>query len=460
MSYIIKTAAITQKSANGEFNSDNLNLNGKVLSLENANNGFKGAGSMRTPFAVAYASSPYNGFAGAALTALNDRLDTLKEDAYRFHSVFDGFFSDSKHALAQCNCGDEGLSVSALVGYENKLVAVKMGDACVLRYTDGELINMGSAQENENQSYACEEIDTVTDGDLFVLCPAAALTAMTTGEIIIALNAADGNEKKAVQMLAAKFAKRNPAAADTFAVIRIVRQDAPVAAAPVETFAQPAPTPVYTEPPVEVQQNEPVADNNVYEPEHADYAQPVQVNKGKTALLWVGLCAALVLLMIITGFAAYKIAFARNHGDVEAGVVIAGSDAQYDIDVDTATQPAATEAATEEATEEPTAEEATEEPTEETTEAADDYEEDDYYGDDASDDDYYDDDDDYYEDDYEDNGTVETVPRPTEAPATNPPAEEPDDNTGDDYEEPDYGFDDNSGGLIEAPTDNTFTPEA
>ena len=80
LSYIIKTAAVTQKGANGEFNSDNLNLNGRVLSIENANNGFKGAGSMRAPFVVAFASSPYNGFAGAALTALCDRTDALKEE--------------------------------------------------------------------------------------------------------------------------------------------------------------------------------------------------------------------------------------------------------------------------------------------------------------------------------------------------------------------------------------------
>ena len=372
MSYIIKTAAVTQKGANGEFNSDNLNLNGRVLSIENANNGFKGAGSMRAPFVVAFASSPYNGFAGAALTALCDRTDALKEDENRFAAVLDGYFADSRHALEQCNCDADGLSVSALIGYENKLVAAKMGNAGILRYTDGDLINMGAAQD-EQPSF-CEEIPVVT-GDMFVLCPEAALSALTEGEIIVALNAADGNEKKAVQMLAAKFAKRNPDVSDTFVVIRVEQQGAPAVVAPVVAET---PAPVQEEP-VAVAQEEAADVENVYEPETDEYDEAPQADPRKKILLWAILCVALVLAMVLAAFAAYKISFARNHDDVSAGVVEAGSDAQYDIDIPTTQEPTS-EGATEAVTEVPT-EAVTEEPTEAETTTEDDY----YYDDDEDD---------------------------------------------------------------------------
>ncbi len=449
MSYIIKTAAVTQKSVNGEFNSDNLNLNGRVLSIENANGGFKGAGSMRAPFAVAFASSPYNGFAGAALTALSDRLDALKEDENRFATVLNGYFVDSRNALEQCNCDSDGLAVSILIGYENRLVAAKMGNACILRYTDGDLINMGVGQDVQ-QSYFCETIDTVVDGDLFVLCPETALSALTEGEIIVALNAADGNEKKAVQLLASKFAKRNSDVSDTFVVIRIEQQADPAVVAPVA--AQP----------VVAEQAETVADpqedlpdsENVYEPETEDYAEQPQSDSRKKILLWAILCVALILVMAITGFAAYKIAFARNHADVSAGVVVSGGDAQYDVDIDQTAEVPTTELPTEVVTEEATSENATEEATQEATEADTTTEDDDdYYYDD--DDDYYDDDDGYYDDDEDDVTVPETVPRPTEAPSeaptetpTDAPEDTPTDAPDNNEEEP------TAGRPIEAPTDN------
>ncbi len=441
MSFIIKTAAVTQKGANGEFNSDNLNLNGRVLSIENANNGFKGAGSMRAPFVVAFASSPYNGFAGAALTALCDRTDALKKDDNSFASVLDGYFADSKHALEQCNCEADGLAVSMLVGYESKLVAAKMGNACILRYTDGDLVNMGT--EQAEQPYFCEEI-SVNHGDMYVLCPSSALSALTEGEIIVALNAADGNEKKAVQMLAGKFAKRNPEASDTFVVIRVEQQGAPAVVAPVVAEAA---APVHEEPVAAAQEESAdYEEENVYEPETDEYDEEPQADPRKKLLLWVILCVALVLGMVIAGFAAYKISFARNHSDVSAGVVVAGSDAQYDVDIDLTTEAPTTEAVTEPVTEEATSEDATEAPTEaETTTEEDDY----YY-----DDDYYEDDDDDYYEDNDDEATVpETVPRPTEAPTEAPtqaPTDAPTDAPDNNDDEPTQGR------PIEAPTDNTF----
>ena len=93
MNYTIRTAAVTQKATNGSFNGDNLNLNGRVLSMDAANSGFKGAGKMNLPFAVALSSSAYNGYAGAALTALNDRLADLKADPEAFITVLDEYFA-------------------------------------------------------------------------------------------------------------------------------------------------------------------------------------------------------------------------------------------------------------------------------------------------------------------------------------------------------------------------------
>lgn len=454
MSYIIRTAAVTQKSANREFNGDNLNLNGKVLSMENADKGFKGAGSMNAPFSVAMSSSEYNGFAGAALTALNDRLAGLKEDENNFANVLDAYFADSRHALEKCGCDANGLSIAVLVGYENSLVAARMGDICILRYSDGELTKVGYVPQSETEERpqcSCEMIEDIVNGDLYVLCSENVLAALTEGEIIVTLNAADGNEKKAVQMLTAKFAKRNPDVSATFAVVRIVEQAPVSAAAPVVAAVETAQAPAATVPPAEKE------DDNVYEPENEeDELTEESGNSRKNILMWVILCVALVLVMAIAGFAAYKISFTRNHSDVAVGVVVAGSDAQYDIEIvtDAPITEEATEEVTEVATEEAT-EEATQEPTEAVTTQSSDDDEDDYYYDDDEDED------DYYYDDDEDVTTVEPVTRPvvddpTEEP-TDPPVVEPDETSSDTpIEAPtDAPTEDPEDNPIEDPEDNS-----
>lgn len=447
MSYIIRTAAVTQKSVNKEFNGDNLNLNGKVLSMENADKGFKGAGSMNVPFALAFASSDYNGFAGAALTALNDRLSNLKEDENGFTEILDGYFADSKSALEKCGCDSNGLATAVLAGYENKIVAAKMGAVCILRYSDGDLSSIGAVSQAEEASLpacSCNVIEEINNGDLYVLCSADVLDSLTEGEIIVALNAADGSEKKAVQMLASKYAKRNPDANVTFTVVRIVREQEAPAVAPAIPVSLPE-EPAY---------EEPQAEENVYEPEQEEYEEDKPVDLRKKILLWVILSVALLLVMAATTFAAYKITWSRNHSDASAGVVVSGGDAQYDVNAEQPseepTTEAATETATEEATEEPT-EEATEEPTEDETTT----EDDDYYYDD--DEDYGDDDDNGYYDDEEDPTTVEPVTRPVQQPdPTDPPTEAPtEEPVVDPTSAPDEGGDDEEPSILyPAPDDN------
>lgn len=447
MSYIIRTAAVTQKSANKEFNGDNLNLNGKVLSMENADKGFKGAGSMNVPFALAFASSDYNGFAGAALTALNDRLAGLKEDENGFSAILDGYFADSKSALEKCGCDSNGLATAVLAGYENKIVAAKMGAVCVLRYADGDLSLIGSAAQDEATeapACSCNVIEEINNGDLFVLCSANVLESLTEGEIIVALNAADGSEKKAVQMLASKYAKRNPDANVTFTVVRIVKEQEAPAVAAAAPVAQPE-APVY---------DEPQAEENVYDPESEEYEEDDEpADPRKKILLWVILAVALLLVMAATTFAAYKITWSRNHADVSAGVVVSGGNAQYDVNAEQPSEAPSTEAATEEATEEATeaaTEEATEEPTQaETTTEEDD---DDYY----YDEDEEDDDDNGYYDDEEDATTVEPVTRPVQQPdPTEPPTEAPTEApVVDPTSAPDDGGEEEPSILYPAPDDN------
>lgn len=421
MSFTIRTAALTQKASGCTFNGDSLNMNGRVLSVESADAGFRGAGKMASPFVLALASSDCNGVASAALTALNDRIPSLKSDCDNFPVILSDYFADSSYALEKSGNAPDSLAISVLFGYADNLIAARMGDVRIYRWSADALLEVGFVPEEEGEAMpesSCELIEDVYDGDFYVLCTEGVWGTLTETEIIAKLRAAGDDEKQIVRLLASACVSKAKDKNVSVFVARIVSDVvAPVAeddsdmrivevapsSAPVEV---PVETPVA---PVAEEEEEAVVEeeSNVYIPENEADAyedeeeyleeeeeEAAPPSKAKKALIVVLMILGLLVGMAAVTFGAYKIAFSALHGnDVPAGLVGVGSQAQYDLEQQPTTV-APTEAATEEAT---TKEAATEEATTEeaTTE--------DYYS-------YYEEY--YYTTEYEEEEVV------TEAPTT------------------------------------------
>lgn len=435
MSFTIHTAALTQKAKAASYNGDSLNMNGRVLSVESADAGFRGAGKMSCPFVLALAASAGNGFASAALTALNDRMPNLKANCDNFPTILADYFADSSYALEKSGNAPDSLAVSLLFGYENNLIAARMGNVRIYRWSADTLMEVGFVPEEEDEPMpesSCELIEDINDGDVYVLCTEGVWGHMSEAEIIEKLRAAGNDEKQIVRQLAsAAMQKINDKSISVF-VVRVVADKvaaveaddsdmrivdaAPAAAPKVSAFveAQPSKSAVVAE---ESNFYVPESEENVYDSEEEEYEDEEEVaapSKAKKALTIILMIVGLLAGMAAVTFGAYKIAYSRQHSDdVPAALVGVGSQAQYDINVE-ATTVAPTEAATTDAaaTEEATTEEAT---TEEATTEEEDTE--DYYN--------------YYEEYYQ------TTEAPTEAPTTEPAYEYPEE---DESEEESYSY--------------------
>lgn len=224
-------AAVTLKRSGTAYNNDSININGKVPSLDSANAGYKGAGAMSTPFAVALSSSERNGFAAAALTALNDRITALKQSGDDYAQVLSDYFCDSEYALEKSRCSSSFLATSVLYGYGSSIVAARMGSAQLYRYSDGVLSPVGiviKPGDDHVPFSSCELIENAADGDFFILCSGGVFSVLDTDEITAILVSANGSAKRAAQGLtAAALAKDGSEDAVSLIVLRIFADDAP-----------------------------------------------------------------------------------------------------------------------------------------------------------------------------------------------------------------------------------------
>lgn len=388
MPFTIRTAALTQKATACAFNGDSLNMNGRVLSADAANAGFRGAGKMASPFVLALASSTCNGVASAALTALNDRMPALKANCDSFPEILSDYFSDSSYALEKSGNAPDSLSVSVLFGYDDNLIAARMGNVRIYRWSAGELLAVGFVPESEDEEMpesSCELIEDIYDGDIYVLCTQGVWDNLTEEEIVAALRAAGDDEKQVVRAIAGAAVQKTkehnvsvfvarvvsdivlPTAEDdsdmriaepvtAAAAVQQAEEAAPEQAAPVQEEAADAYESSIYVPETEEAVYQPEEEYEEEEEEQEEAAAPSKSKKVLTVLLMViGLLAA----MAAVTFGAYKITYSRQHnGDTPAGLVGVGSQAQYDIDMQTTTVPATTEAPTTEAptTEAPTTE--------------------------------------------------------------------------------------------------------
>ena len=66
----VESVAITKSRLAKGFNGDNFNLNGKVITAEEADAGFKAAGSVKPPYVAVMVSGNQKGFAAGAAAAL------------------------------------------------------------------------------------------------------------------------------------------------------------------------------------------------------------------------------------------------------------------------------------------------------------------------------------------------------------------------------------------------------
>ena len=168
MSVILaESVAITKSRLVKGFNGDNMNLNGRVISLENADKGFKAAGAVKTPYVSVIASGNRKGFAAGAVTAFNDYTKDIYVNKYNAESIINKYFDDMETVVGKCGIEDSRLSIGVLCAFEDCVVAAKTGNCHLLRFSDGELFEIALSDDEGGRGF--QFVDVVCDGDMYAL---------------------------------------------------------------------------------------------------------------------------------------------------------------------------------------------------------------------------------------------------------------------------------------------------
>lgn len=189
---LAESVAITKSRLAKGFNGDNLNLNGRVITAQEADKGFKAAGSVKPPFTSVMASGNQKGFATGAANAFNDYVKDINFNKYNAEPVFNRFFDDMDAVVDKCSIENSRLSLGIVCAYDDCVVAAKTGGCHLLRFSEGELFEIALSDDENGRGF--QFVDTVADGDIYALIGEEASVNLDYDSIVNIFDS--GNELK------------------------------------------------------------------------------------------------------------------------------------------------------------------------------------------------------------------------------------------------------------------------
>ncbi|MBQ6898387.1 MAG: hypothetical protein IJN70_05340 [Clostridia bacterium] len=197
----VEAAIVTQKRPEAVYNTDSVNVNGKVMPREVIKNGYKGSGVLSGRIYFALTSSAVEGFADASVAAFNDRAGLFARSREPM-SVFSGFFEDCRGALLNTDHSPEDLVGIGFYASGRRAVIALNGATRVY------LQRLGVASPVTAEKVADTTADfsgavfsDVCEGDIFILLSPGAAEVLGDKEIDDILRISDGSVKRVVNYI-------------------------------------------------------------------------------------------------------------------------------------------------------------------------------------------------------------------------------------------------------------------
>ena len=211
----VEAAIVTQKRPSAEFNSDSINLNGKLFDRDVIKNGYKGSGVLSGNVYFALTSSDVEGFADAAVTAFNEQAENFAEQSPE--KVLADYFSMCDDALKKTSHADAKLSAGCMYASGRKVVAACNGGK-IYSLIHGVCASICSDKESNGCVNECTFPDVAT-GDIFILVSAGVADALSDKDIADICKVSDGSVKR-IAGLISKIAL-SKAGSDAVSVIAV-----------------------------------------------------------------------------------------------------------------------------------------------------------------------------------------------------------------------------------------------
>lgn len=203
-----EVVAITKTNLSDGVNSDNINLNGKVLEPEIADRGYKGAGNFNGDIIIAAAhGDKETRIATVAMRELEKHRIALKTAGDDYMRQFDEFFNDITKTISLSGGAPEQFDATLMYVFENKLVVANAGNALVFRFAGGNLEAVEPEVESSNTALAItyKEME-ITEKAQYVLLSNNIIDYLTIEDVTEILGTAISN-RAATQKIIEKAAE-------------------------------------------------------------------------------------------------------------------------------------------------------------------------------------------------------------------------------------------------------------
>lgn len=181
----IETAALSKSRLAKGFNGDSINLNRRVSSVEEMNNGYRAAGKIAPPCVCTVASAPIKGVAAGAVTAFDDYSHTI----YKLRADAQGEmkrYSDDMASVA-AECGVNELSLASVCVFSDKILASSVGRVKIFVRSQSGVSEISS----DNGEFKFSDLSDLQDGGFIVVLGAECAAYADTELIEIVTSQSD-----------------------------------------------------------------------------------------------------------------------------------------------------------------------------------------------------------------------------------------------------------------------------
>ncbi len=197
----VEAAIVTQKRPEAAYNTDSVNVNGKVMPREVIKNGYKGSGVLSGSVYFALTSSDVEGFADASVAAFNDRAARFSRSREPM-SVFGGFFEDCRGALLNMDRSADELVGAGFYASGRRAVIAHNGATKIYLQRLGVATPVTAEKVADTTAdFSGAVFSDVCEGDIFVLLSPGAAEALGEKEIEDILRISDGSVKRVVNYI-------------------------------------------------------------------------------------------------------------------------------------------------------------------------------------------------------------------------------------------------------------------
>lgn len=224
----VEAAVVTQKKTNTPFNTDSVNINGKLLPHEVVQNGYKGTGLMEGTVYFSLSSSEIEGFADASVAAFNERAENFRADEAEPSDIITGYFKDSVYALGEMGHKSSDLASSVMYAAGKTVILAKTGNTQLYAYSKNGIAKVAPAlfsNEDGCSQYGICTFPAVFPDDIFLLVSPGVSQVLTDKDLDDICKVADGSVKKIVSLIAKVTAAKEGSGGISAIAVKVIEAE-------------------------------------------------------------------------------------------------------------------------------------------------------------------------------------------------------------------------------------------